>query len=158
MRIDCYVDADFVGLLGYEDKQDSYCVKSRTGYVIYIYSCLVVWVSKLQSDIATSTMEAKYNALSMAMRNVLPLKHLVKEISNAIGLPNNDGTGFVTIVHEDNNGALKIATMKPGQMTPRSKHYGVKYHWFCSQLKPNNITIKQVDTDKQQADFLTKAL
>ena len=103
-------------------------------------------------------MEAEYNALSMAMRNVLPLKHLVKEIAAAIGLPNDQATDFVTTVHEDNNGALKLANMEPGQMIPQSKHYGVKYHWFCSKLKPENITIQRVDTDKQQADFLTKAL
>jgi hypothetical protein len=30
LDIDCYVDADFAGLWGYEDKQDPSCVKSRT--------------------------------------------------------------------------------------------------------------------------------
>jgi hypothetical protein len=73
LNIDCYVDADFAGLWGYEDKQDPSCVKSRTGFVILIADCPVVWSSKLQSDIATSTMEAEYQALSMAMREVIPL-------------------------------------------------------------------------------------
>jgi hypothetical protein len=59
LDIDCYVDADFAGLLGYEDKQDPSCVKSRTGYVIFIADCPVLWVSRLQTDIATSTMEAE---------------------------------------------------------------------------------------------------
>jgi hypothetical protein len=71
--IDCYVDADFAGLWGYEDPQDPSCVKSRTGYVICIMVCPVVWVSKLQTDIATSTQESEYNAFSMAMRDLLPL-------------------------------------------------------------------------------------
>jgi hypothetical protein len=43
-------------------------------------------------------------------------------------------------------------------MTPRSKHYGVKYHWFRTKLKPNEIEIDRVDTSLQKADFLTKAL
>jgi hypothetical protein len=36
IKINCYVDADFAGLWGYEHKQDPTLVKSRTGYVIFI--------------------------------------------------------------------------------------------------------------------------
>ena len=43
-------------------------------------------------------------------------------------------------------------------MTPRSEHYGAKYHWFCEHLKPNNIEILKINTKDQQADMLTKAL
>jgi hypothetical protein len=67
LDIDCYVDADFAGLWGYEDKNNPACVKSRTGYVLCIANCPVIWMSKLQSDIATSTFMAKYTAMSMAM-------------------------------------------------------------------------------------------
>ena len=41
-------------------------VKSRTGYIIEVMGCsVVVWCSKLQVHIATSTMNSKYTALSM---------------------------------------------------------------------------------------------
>jgi hypothetical protein len=159
MKVDCYVDADFASLWGVEDKQDPSCVKSRTGYVIFINDCPVCWSSKLQGDIATSTMESEYNALSMAMREVIPLLRLTKEICNGVGMVDPSNTKFFkTVVHEDNNGALRLATMEPGRMTPRSKHYGIKYHWFRSQLKPNDIEIVKVDTKLQRADMLTKSL
>ena len=158
LKIDCYVDADFAGLWGYADKQDPSCVKSRTGYIIFIANCPVVWISRLQTDIATSTMEVKYNALSIAMRDILPLKHLVQEIATTVGLLLDHAMDIVTTVHEDNNGVQHLAEMEPELKTPRSKHYGVKYHWFCSKLKPENIRLKQVETAKQKADFLTKAL
>ena len=74
------MDTDFAGLWGYEDKQDPSCVKSRTGHMISIADCPVAWVSKLPTDIAVSTMEAEYNALSMAMRDVLPLKIWWKQL------------------------------------------------------------------------------
>jgi hypothetical protein len=60
MGIDCYVDADFAGLWNVEDPQDPTSAKSRTGYVLCIAGCPVIWASKLQSDIALSTMEAEY--------------------------------------------------------------------------------------------------
>ncbi|KAG7341235.1 reverse transcriptase RNA-dependent DNA polymerase [Nitzschia inconspicua] len=72
LNIDCYVDADFAGLWPHEDKSDPTCVKSRTGFAICVANCPVIWSSKLQGDIATSTMEAEYSALSSAMRELLP--------------------------------------------------------------------------------------
>jgi hypothetical protein len=158
LPIDCYVDADFAGLWGYEDRNDASCVKSRTGYVINIANCPVIWKSKLHSCIASSTMEAEYNALSMAMRDVLPLRNLAIEISKGVGMSGNAPTTFKTTVWEDNNGALKLATMQPGRTTPRSKAFGVRYHWFRSKLKPNEIEVKKIAGVDQRADFLTKAL
>ena len=41
-------------------------------------------------------------------------------------------------------------------MTPCSKHYALKYHWFCVKLKPNNILIKPIATTDQIGDILLK--
>ena len=46
--LDCYVDADFAGLYGYEDEQDPVSVKSRTGFTLTLFGCPVIWSSKLQ--------------------------------------------------------------------------------------------------------------
>ena len=51
-----------------------------------------------------------------------------------------------TVVHEDNQGCLKLASLEPGRMTPRSKFYAVKYHWFRSKILPNRIEIVYVPT------------
>jgi hypothetical protein len=149
LDIDCYVDADFAGLWGYEDKQDPSCVKSRTGYVIFIPDCPVLWVSRFQTDIKTSTMEAEYSALSTAMRDVPPIKMLAMEISSNVGLTQEPIADFKTAVWEDNAGSLKLATMEPGRMTPISKWYGIKYHWFRSKLKPNIIDIIKIASADQ---------
>jgi hypothetical protein len=100
LPIDCYVDGDSAGLWGYEDRNDASCVKSRTGYVINITNCPVIWKSKLQSCIASSTMEAEYNALSMAMRDVFPLRNLAIKISKGVGMSGNAPTTFKTTVWE----------------------------------------------------------
>ena len=56
MKIDAHPDADFAGLWGSEDPQDPVSVRSRTGFVICVSDCPVLWVSKLQTEI--SKMEA----------------------------------------------------------------------------------------------------
>jgi len=48
LKIDCCVDGDFVRLWSYEHIQDPACVKSRTGYMICVADCPVIWKSKLQ--------------------------------------------------------------------------------------------------------------
>jgi hypothetical protein len=56
LKIDSYPDADFAGLYGYAKITDSACVKSRTGFIITVSECPMVWVSKLQTETALSTM------------------------------------------------------------------------------------------------------
>jgi hypothetical protein len=161
LNLDCYVDADFAGLWPHEDKVDPSCVKSRTGFAICVANCPVIWSSKLQGDIATSTMEAEYTALSMAMRDLLPLRELLIALSPSITVNGRHPTTFNTTVHEDNSGALSLAKLEPGRNTPRSKHYSVKLHWFRSKLTntgPHPIQVVQISTHLQRADILTKGL
>ncbi len=63
-KLDCYPDANFAGLWNRDDKHDPHCVRSCTGYVICLSDCPVLWISKLQTEIALSTMEAEYVLLS----------------------------------------------------------------------------------------------
>jgi hypothetical protein len=44
LKVDCYVDADFGGLFGFEDPMDPVCAKSRTGFVIMLAKCPLIWV------------------------------------------------------------------------------------------------------------------
>ena len=156
--IDCFVDADFAGLWGYENPIDPSVAKSRTGFVICISNCPVIWASKLQTSIALSTMEAEYNALSSSMREMIPFRTVVLCVSRAMGIAEDVLTTFRSTVHEDNAGCLTLANMEPGRVTPRSKHYAVRTHWFRSHLIPSRIEVTKIDTAVQRADILTKPL
>ena len=157
LRIDVFVDADFAGLWPHEDKLDPTCVKSHTGFVICIANCPVIWQSKLQSEIVTSTTEAEYIALSQAMHSVLPFLVVAKVLKSYIGLEDNETT-FKVRVWEDNSACHTLANLEPGRTTPRTKHYAIKLHWFCSKLEQNNIKIEKILTDQQRADIFTKGL
>ena len=77
LTVDCFVDSDFAGQWNAEDPEDPLCVKSQTGYVLMVGNCPILWVSKLHTEIAVSTMEAEYIALSRAMQDLIPYKHLL---------------------------------------------------------------------------------
>ena len=51
--------------------------------VLLLHSgCPIVWHSKLHTDIALSTCEAEYIALSQCARALIPLRRLIDNISN----------------------------------------------------------------------------
>ena len=158
LRLDCYPDADFAGLWGHEHPQDPHCVRSRTGFLINLSGCPVVWSSKLQSEIALSTMEAEYVALSTSCRSLFPVADLLREIGLCLNLPVDPASRLHIEVHEDNVGALTLGNLEPRRMTPRSKHYAVKYHWFRSQLGPRNIVLTKIASKDQLGDIFTKGL
>ena len=157
LRLDLYADADFAGLWNIEDPHDPVCVKSRTGYVLTLGDCPVLWGSKLQSEIALSTQESEYIALSTAMRELLPVRELLQEVASSFDIA-YDKVSTVSCVWEDNNAALKLANAPFVNMSPRTKHIAVKYHWFRSKLEPGKIEVLRIDTSKQKADIFTKGL
>jgi hypothetical protein len=157
MKLDCYVDADFAGLWNHEDNQDPVCVKSRTGFVITLGNCPLMWVSKLQTEIALSTLEAEYIALSQAMRELLPMRELLQEVGTNLNLDFADPVILHSTVFEDNNGALGMA--KAPKITPRTKHIATKYHFFRDKIGlEKGIEISRIDTNDQKADMFTKGL
>ena len=156
LRLDTPVDSDYAGLLRREDDQDPVCVKSCTGFVISLAECPLLWQSKLQGQVALSTMEAEYIALSTSMRSLLPLKSLVGEVAASLMEDSTFLTNTYSLVFEDNNGALILATAP--KMTPRSKHIAVPYHFFREHVKNGTIQIFKVASDQNKADLFTKGL
>ena len=130
LNVDAYPDADFSGLqYYYEDSLDPVCVRSRTGYVITVVATYpVLWKSSLQTETATSTMEAEIIALAACCRELMPILDIVEEIGEAVGLGQSKRPRMHVRIHEDNAGALILAETVPPQFTPRSKHYAVKTH------------------------------
>jgi hypothetical protein len=78
------VDADFGGLFSVEEKQDPVSVKSRTGYVITYRGAPLMWVSKMQTQVALSTMEEEHIALSQSMRDLIPIREVLQEIMTIV--------------------------------------------------------------------------
>jgi hypothetical protein len=153
--VQCFVDADFAGGYSTSTSEDPVSVFSRTGYVIFYFNCPVIWVSKLQSEISLSTVEAEYIALSQSMRDLIPFLDYIKEMDKIF-----DQKTDIPKVHcslfEDNNGALELA--RAPRYRPRTKHIAIKYHHFREHVKSGRIKIQPVDTKEQIADQFTKGL
>ena len=118
--------------------------------------CQIVSKSQLQIDIALSTIEAEYNGLYYALREVIPLMYLLKKMKEK---------GFDVLDHkvkvhcrvfEDNLDAIKMVVVH--KWRPRIKHLATKLHHFLSYVNSGEISIHKIDTSLQPADVLTKLL
>jgi hypothetical protein len=119
-------------------------------------NCPLVWASKLQNHIALSSTEAEYIALSTAMRDIIPLMELIKEMkANGVSCSDSNPKVHCTLF-EDNRGAIEIATIR--KFRPRTKHINNMYHHFRYYYDAGNLSIIPIGTEWQRADILTKAL
>lgn len=70
----CYSDADFSGNYRIEEAETNpSTAKSRTGYAIKYGGCPLLWASKLQTEVALSSTESEYIAISQSLREVIPI-------------------------------------------------------------------------------------
>eukprot|EP00957_Ditylum_brightwellii_P161901 12326125-Ditylum_brightwellii.AAC.1 len=108
LTLDCYCDANFVGLWGHEDDQDHSSMKSRTGFALTLGGTPILWVSKIQTEVACLIIETEYIALAHNMQELLPTWWLVEEVAATLGLEQIK-VNTISNVWEDNNGALALA-------------------------------------------------
>lgn len=164
-KLDMYVDADFAGMWHHEYAELRDCALSRTGYIITYCGCPIHWASKLQNEIALSTTESEYIALSMATRELIPLRRLVTEIhqNGLISSPLQDTYSITrtsnlatTEIYEDNASCIVLAYSEGTKA--RTKHISLKWHHFRDQLHNGSIKITKVDTNLKWADIMTKPL
>jgi hypothetical protein len=109
-NLECFADADYAGEwdpLNEITERDS--ARSRSGYIIKYAGMPIVWASRLQTELAMSSTESEYIALSTALREVLPMIDFLQELVNAkfkfiIDSPTISCTAF-----EDNEGCLEMA-------------------------------------------------
>ena len=157
---ECWVDASHAGEWQSEVAEKSVeptVARSRMGYVFMFANCPILWSSKMQTEIALSTTEAEYMALSMAMRELIPLVKLFEEAKDA-GIDVNVNKAVVKCkVFEDNEGAAEI-TATIHKFRPRTKHIHLKYHHFREHVNSGLVWIVKVATDEQLADMFTKPL
>ena len=113
---ECYVDADFQG--GWDATiamNDSTTAKSRSAFIIMYAGCPIMWASKMQTDIALSTTESEYSALSEAAREVIWLMGLMQEVKDRIVSKTVAVPTIKCTIFEDNEGAKAMA------MTPKAE-------------------------------------
>jgi hypothetical protein len=156
MGLEDWVDADFCGNWDREYAiEDPTTARSRSGYIIRYCGCPITWRSKLQTEVALSTTEAEYVALSQSLREVIPIMNLLTEAKKANIDVHHTKPIIRCTVFEDNAGALELANVP--KMRARTKHINSKYHHFRSFVSRQIVSIIKCASEDQLGDGFTKA-
>jgi hypothetical protein len=134
------VDADHAGCL--ETR------RSHTGVIIYVNCAPVVWFSKRQNTVESSTFGSKYIALKTAINLVEALRYKLR----IFGVP-LDGS---TIIFCDNESVVLSATHS--ESTVKKKHVSIAYHRCREAQAAGYIKIGSIKGMDNVADLLTKIL
>jgi len=130
------------------------CLRQELDWIHHTFEdCPVLWQSKLQTEMALSTVEAIIIALSACCRELF----LITDMAKSVKLPIGKTTMNVSM-YEVNLGALVLAKTLHPQFTPQSKDYTIKMIWFHKEIFKRGVQLHKINTIKQLGGIFTKGL
>ena len=153
------IDANFAGTFNKPNTSDPTSCLSWTGYVISYANCPILWSSKMQSIITLSTTEAKYIALSAALRDCyLHFATSYRTPRKWFPSPYCKDPPMVSCgIFKDNAGTLEL-TNNPKLLSMPTKHIAIPYHHFRHHVNAGAIIIEKVAIQENLANIFTKPL
>jgi len=140
VRLSCFVDADHAGNL--------LTRRSHTGFVIYMNNSPIVWYSKRQNTVESSTFGSEMNALRIAVDQIQALRYKLRMMGIRCEIPAD--------VYCDNQSVTKSVSQP--EVTLSKKHNAICYHRIREAVAMGMIRIAWIDGKDNIADFFTKPL
>ena len=165
LDLDTWCDADFASLYKRDPDTDPSSVKSRGTFIIFLSNIPLFWKTQLHSEITLSTTEAEYVTLSMCLHTLLPICHLLLQVTQVLDLSPACFAALCCHIFQDNHAALQLAVHQC--ITNQTKYFLVKWHWFWEHVwhgpdndgDPNRfLIITNESTHTMRANFFTKGL
>lgn len=135
-----FADADWAG--------DVESRKSTSGFAFLYAGAAISWISRKQSCVTLSSMEAEYVSLSEACQEAIWLRSLLQDFGQR--------QETATIINEDNQSC--IAFVKAERATRRSKHIETREQFVRNLCDEGKVRLEYCPTDAMVADILTKPL
>ena len=138
MQMTCYIDSDHAG--------DLVMRRSMSGVLLYLNRSPIMWQSKKQASIETSTFGSEFMALKAAVEMIKGLRYKVR----MMGIPLEE----VTHVLVDNMSVV-YNTTRP-ESTLKKKSNSIAYHYVRESAAAAEIKISHVESSENVSDMLTK--
>jgi len=134
----CFVDSDHAG--------DKVTRRSRTGVLIFANRAPIVWYSKKQTSIETSSFGSEFSAMKTAVELVEGLRYKLR----MMGVPLDGHTHVLA----DNQSVVKNSSIP--ESTLKKKSNSIAYHYVRERAAAGVIHIQYENTKTNLADCLTK--
>jgi hypothetical protein len=136
----CFVDADHAGNLVTR--------RSQSGILIFVNRAPIIWYSKRQNTVETSTFGSEFVAMRIAVELIESLRYKLRMFGIPIDGPTN--------VYCDNEAVTKNAIYP--ESTLKKKHNSIAYHRVREAVAAGTIRVTKEDGKTNLADVLTKLL
>ena len=140
VQVNCFVDSDHAG--------DRMTRRSQSGILLYLNSAPIMWYSKRQNTVESSTFGSEFVALRISTDLVISLRYKLRMFGIPIDGPAN--------LFCDNEAVYKNASFAESQL--KKKHQSICFHRVRECVAANIVIPHKVDTNFNLADLLTKSL
>ena len=127
---------------------DTVTRRSRTGFLVYINSALVYFMSKKQTSVETSSFGSEFTAMKQCCEYLKGLRYKLQ----MMGIP-CDGPAYI---EADNQSVLANTTIPDS--TLKKKSQSIAYHMVREGVARDEWRTAYVNTADNEADLLTKQL
>jgi hypothetical protein len=134
----CFVDSDHAG--------DVVTRRSRTGALIYVMRSLIVFYSKKQGSIETSSFGSELAAMKTAVELVEGLRYKLRMMGVPIDGPTQVLADNMSVVHNCSNPASQL----------KKKSNSIAYHYVRERAAMGVIDVAYVKSTDNLADMCTK--
>ena len=138
VEITCFVDSDHAG--------DIVTRRSRTGVLIYLNKSPIMWLSRKQNSIETSSFGSEFTALKVAAEMIEGLRYKLR----MMGIPIS-GSAHVMA---DNQSVIMNSTRPESVLKKKSN--SIAYHYVRERVAAGILEVSYCRTESNLADVLTK--
>ena len=140
VSMSCFVDADHAGC--------RVTRRSHTGVLIFVNRAPILWYSKRQNTVESSTFGSEFVAAKTAIEMVEGLRYKLRMMGVAIDGPTNLFCDNDSVVQNSSN----------PESTLKKKHNAIAYHRTREAIAAGTIRMAKEDGMTNLADILTKLM
>lgn len=122
--------------------------RSHTGFVLFVNRAPVLWYSKRQNTIESSTFSSEFVAMKTCMEAIVALRYKLR----MFGVPTNTPTDVLCDNQSVVNNSSKVDSVL------NKKHSSIAYHAVRWTVAAGAIRVGKIGTDENIADAFTKRL
>ena len=136
----CFVDSDHAG--------NTVTRRSQTGLLLFVNRAPIVWYSKCQNTVETSTFGSEFIAMKTAVEQIEALRYKLRMFGVPLEGPTN--------IFCDNELVFKNASIPDS--TLKKKHTSICYHRSREAVAAGTVQIAKEGTTTNLSDLFTKPL
>ena len=140
VEVNCFVDSDHAG--------DTITRRSQTGIILYCNTAPIVWYSKKQNTVESSTFGSEFVALRVASELIISLRYKLR----MFGIPVLGEAN----VFCDNEAVYKNVSF--AESTLKKKHNSICFHRVRECVAAGILFVHKVNSAFNLSDILTKCL